>query len=69
MKFKIAVRYRSCQEVALNKSFERNSLFAASQFHGDFWNDHVAWSDKFRSTMYTLDDQSRRWKKIEIINW
>jgi hypothetical protein len=69
MRFKIVALMIGCRASRVTQEFERDSLMAASQFHGEFWNTRYAWSHKFRSTMYSLNDQSRRWHKAETINW
>lgn len=51
------------------ENLERNTLLAASQFHGDYWNTRYGWSDRFRSTLFALNEQTRRWQKAEVINW
>lgn len=68
MRFKIVTRAIGSRKLAVVEKFELHSLVAASQFHGDFWNARFAWTDRFRSTMYVLDELSRRWQKAEVIN-
>ena len=68
MKVKIVTRRIGFPELLAVDKFECPSLLTASQFHGDFWNANFAWTDRFRSTMYVLDEPSRRWQKTEVIN-
>lgn len=68
MRFKIVTRSLGAREVVATGDFEFRSMGAASRYHGDFWNAQFAWTDRFRSTMYVLDDLSRRWQKAEVIN-
>lgn len=68
MKIKIVTRAMGFPALSAAEKFEFRSLVAASQFHGDFWNANFAWTDRFHSTMYILDELSRRWQKAEVIN-
>jgi hypothetical protein len=68
MRFKIIARMRGSKDCVATEKFEFQSLLAASQFHGDFWNTHFAFTDRFRSTLYLLNDLSNRWQKTEMIN-
>ena len=69
MKFKIVANVRGQRDDSIIEFFELQSTVAASRFHGDFWNIHFASSDRYRSTMYLLNNLSRRWQKAEVINW
>lgn len=69
MKFKILTRMQCQRDIIAIEKFECPSLPAASHIHGDYWNMHFATADRYRSTMYLLNDLSRRWQKAEVINW
>lgn len=68
MQYKIIVKLPYSRDLVAIEKLEFRSMVAASQFHGDFWNANFAWSDKFCSTMYALDQLSHRWQKAEVIN-
>lgn len=68
MKFKYVTRAVGTRELVAVQTFEMRSLAVASHLHGDIWNANFAWTDRFRSTMYILDELSRRWQKAEVIN-
>ena len=69
MRAKIVVRLRYARDVVISESFDFASKLTASQFHGDFWNACFASNDKVFTTMYVFDDEARRWRVAEVINW
>jgi hypothetical protein len=69
MKFKIAFRLIGEREAVRSDVFEANSILEASHRHGEQWNNHFAFSDRFRSVLYLFETASRRWKRLETINW
>ncbi len=69
MRVKIVARMRGRDDLTTSEDFEVDSVNSASQFHGDYWNRHFAWTDRFQSTMYVQNGQSLSWLKAETINW
>jgi hypothetical protein len=69
MRAKIVARLRYARDVVTSESFEFASMLTASQFHGDFWNARFASNDRVYTTMYVFDDEARRWRVAEVINW
>jgi hypothetical protein len=68
MQFKIIVRPHGLRDQHSINSFEASLRVHASREHGDFWNEHYAWTDSYRSSMYEFNEHSRRWRITETIN-
>lgn len=68
VRYKLIATMKGSQGFVAVEKIEFQSILAASQFNGDFWNTRFAWSDRFRSTLYVLSDSSHRWQKVEVIN-
>jgi hypothetical protein len=69
MKFKIAFRFIGEREAIRNDVFVAGTIIEASHRHGELWNSHFAFSDRFRSVLYRFETASRRWRRVETINW
>ena len=68
MEFKIEIRENGSRDLVATQLWTLKSLITASRYHGDFWNTQFAWTDRYYSTLYALDNHSLRWQKAETIN-
>jgi hypothetical protein len=67
--YQIRIREVGGRCVAARKFLETEDDTIASRCHSEFWNDHCAHTDRFRSSLLKKTKQDKQWKLKEVINW
>lgn len=67
--YQIRIREVGGRKVLTRKFLETEDDVIASRIHSNFWNNHCAHTDRFRSSLLKKTDEDKQWKLKEVINW
>ena len=67
--YQIRIREIGGRRIIARKFLETKDEKIASRCHSEFWNDHCAHTDRYRSSLLEKTERDKQWKLREAINW